>query len=137
MKQEIIIRFKSLFEEQRKNLTFNQQVIDQSLIVSQDDLADEADLTSSEMEASMRMRLRNREALFAKKIDEALVRIEAGCFGECEDCGEDIELKRLEARPTATLCVACKEESERQELIHIDGHRHKSVGSNLKLALSR
>jgi DnaK suppressor protein len=136
MKKEIVQKFKTLFEEQRSSLTFSKKVIDQDLMLSQDDLADEADLTNSELETSMRLRLRNREALFAKKIDEALARIEAGSFGECEDCGEDIELKRLEARPTATLCVGCKEESEHRELLHIDGHRHKSVGMKLRLAAS-
>jgi DnaK suppressor protein len=82
----------------------------------------------------MRMRLRNREALFLRKIDEALRRIADGSFGECEECGDDIELKRLEARPTATMCVACKEEAERREHVHIDGHRPKSLGAKLRLA---
>ncbi|MGK5081938.1 TraR/DksA C4-type zinc finger protein [Bdellovibrionota bacterium FG-1] len=136
MNQQIVQQFKVLFEQQRRNLTFTQKVVDESLVLAQDDLADEADLTSSEVSTSMRIRLRNRETLFAKKIDEALLRIAQGCFGECEDCGQDIELKRLEARPTATLCVGCKEESERQELVHIDGHRHKSIGMKLKLASS-
>ena len=47
----------------------------------------------------MRMRLRSREALLLKKIDEALERIEEGAFGDCESCGDEIELKRLDARP--------------------------------------
>ena len=134
MKKEIVMKFKSLFEEQRSSLTINHKIIDQSFIVPQEDMMDETDLSSSEMEASMRMRLRNRETLFAKKIDEALERISLGTFGECEDCGDDIELKRLEARPTATLCVSCKEESERREHLHIDGHRFKSLGFKLRLA---
>jgi DnaK suppressor protein len=134
MKKETVMKFKSLFEEQRMNLTFTQKVIDQDLMVLAEDLLDEVDMSSAELDASMRMRLRNREALFAKKIDEALERIAHGTFGECEDCGENIELKRLEARPTATLCVSCKEESERKEHLHIDGHRFKSLGFRLKLA---
>ena len=136
MKKEIALKFKTLFENQRSNLMFTQTVIDQNLAVQQEDLADEADLTSSELEASMRMRLRNRESLFARKIDEALARIEDGSFGECEECGDDIELRRLEARPTATQCVGCKEESEHRELLHIDGHRYKSVGARLRIAAS-
>lgn len=137
MKKETLAQFKSLFEEQRRNLTFSQKVIDQNIALAPEDLADEADLTTSELEASMRMRLRNRETLFSRKIDEALSRIAEGTFGECEECGDDIELKRLEARPTATLCVGCKEESEKREMLHIDGHRHKSVGMKLRLAASR
>jgi DnaK suppressor protein len=134
MNKEIIAQFKALFEEQRKNLTYSQKVVDENFTLQKEDMLDEVDLTSTEMENNMRMRLRNREALFAKKIDEALGRIEDGSFGECECCGEDIELKRLEARPTATQCVSCKEESERRENVHIDGHRFKSLGFKLRLA---
>ncbi len=134
MNKETTAQFKALFEEQRRNLTYTQKVVDETFALAQDDMMDEVDLTSIEMENNMRMRLRNREALFAKKIDEAIGRITAGCFGECESCGEDIEMKRLEARPTATQCVSCKEESERSESVHIDGHRFKSLGFKLRLA---
>ena len=134
MNKEITAQFKALFEAQRNSLTFSHKVIDENFVLPQDDMMDDADLTSTEMENNMRMRLRNREALFAKKIEEALDRISLGHFGECESCNEDIELKRLEARPTATQCVACKEESERMESIHIDGHRSKSLGFKLRLA---
>ena len=79
----------------------------------------------------MRMRLRNRESLLIKKIDEALVRIEEGTFGLCEACEEDIEIKRLEARPTATLCISCKEDQERMEGNTADGRRPKSLGTEL------
>jgi DnaK suppressor protein len=75
------------------------------------------------------MRLLNRETLYIKKLDEALRRIEEGTFGECDDCGEDIEIRRLEARPTATLCVSCKEEQERKEILTAVGREHKSLGS--------
>jgi len=133
-KTDISIKFKALFEEQKRNLLYTRNVINEDFHVQADDLFDETDLTSSELETSMRMRLRNREALFIKKIDEALARIEEGSFGECESCGENIEAKRLEARPTTTMCVGCKEESERREHIHIDGHRPKSLGVRLRLA---
>ncbi|MGZ3688055.1 MAG: TraR/DksA family transcriptional regulator [Bdellovibrionota bacterium] len=134
MNSESIIKFKSLFEEQRRNLLYTQGVIDESFQLQKDDMLDEADLTSTELEQSMRMRLRNREALFLKKIDEALDRIKEGTFGECEACSEEIELRRLEARPTATMCVTCKEEEERREHVHVDGRKHKSVGVKLRLA---
>jgi DnaK suppressor protein len=130
----ILAQFKSLFEEQRKALIVNQRVVDENFAVAPEEMMDEADLTSAELESGMRMRLRTREALFAKKIDEALERIQAGTFGTCDSCDEHIELKRLEARPTATQCVSCKEESERMETVHIGGHRHKSLGSRLRLA---
>ena len=76
----------------------------------------------------MRMRLRNREMLYLKKVNEALRRIQDGIFGLCEMCEEPIEVRRLEARPTATLCVSCKEEEERSEKATANGRRHKSLG---------
>src|SRR6185437_3446897 len=112
MKSEMLEKFKNLFEEQKKSLLYSKQIIDEGIQIQKDDMLDETDWTSVEMETNMRMRLRNREALFLKKIDEALVRIEEGVFGDCESCGDEIELKRLEARPTATFCVSCKEEQE-------------------------
>ena len=130
----ILAQFKTLFEEQRKTIALNQRVVDESFIVAPEEMMDEADLSSSELETSMRMRLRSREMLFAKKIDDALERIAGGTFGTCDSCDDDIELKRLEARPTATQCVSCKEESERMENVHMDGHRYKSLGSRLRLA---
>ncbi len=134
MNKELTLRFKCLFEEQRRNLIYSGRVVNEDFNLNPDDLLDEADITSSELETSMRMRLRNREALFLKKIDEALRRISNGTFGECEQCGEDIDVRRLEARPTATLCVHCKEDQERHEHVHIDGHKPKSLGTRIRLA---
>lgn len=129
MNRESLVFFKSLFEQQRSMILESRSLIDTDIQIQPDDLADEVDATSSELEATMKIRLRNRETLFLKKIDESLRKIQAGTFGVCEDCEEDIELKRLEARPTSTLCVNCKEMQEHQEHVHIDGRRHKSVGS--------
>jgi DnaK suppressor protein len=134
MKTEMIVKFKALFEEQKRNLVYTHGILNEDFDLKRDDMLDETDMTSVENETNMRIRLRNREALFIKKIDEALERIKAGSFGECESCSEEIETKRLEARPTTTLCVLCKEDQERRETLHIDGHRHKSIGARLRLA---
>lgn len=134
MNREKMTEFKRMFEEQRQKLTYSQALINENFYIQQDDLMDEVDMTSTELETSMRMRLRNREALFLKKIDDALKRIQEGTFGQCESCEEDIETRRLEARPITTLCVNCKEIEEHKELLHVDGHRHKSLGAKLRLA---
>ena len=132
---EMALRYKKLFTEQKKALTFSSKgIMDESFHLNHDDLADESDHTSSAMEQAMRMRLRNRETLFLKKIDEALDRIKEGKFGLCESCDCEIEPRRLEARPTTTLCVPCKEESERLETLHIDSRQPKSMGRAVKLA---
>src|SRR3954462_11436643 len=128
MKKEITKKFKRIFEKQRGQIIFNDRVVREDFEVCPDDRYDEIDQATTDIEQSMRMRLRNREVLYIKKVDEALERIEDGTFGECEDCGEDIELKRLEARPTATLCVSCKEEQERKEVLTAAGRQHKSMG---------
>lgn len=121
-------KFKRIFEAQRDNLLFNDRVLRDDFSVCDDDRYDEVDQATSDVEQSMRMRLRNRETLYIKKIEDALKRIEEGTFGLCDDCGEAIESRRLEARPTATLCVACKEEEERREVLTASGRQHKSLG---------
>lgn len=135
MDKAVVSQFEKLFNLQLKSLQYSQEVVNPQFHLNGDDLMDELDMTSSELEQSMRIRLRNREALFAKKIQEALARIKDGSFGTCEQCEEDIELRRLEARPTTTLCVNCKEEQEQREHHHIDGRKHKSVGVKASLKL--
>lgn len=128
MTKERMKKFKKIFEAQRKTILFNDRVVREDFGVCADDRYDEIDQAQTDSEQSMRMRLRNREMLYIKKVDEALKRIEEGCFGDCDECGEDIELRRLEARPTATLCVSCKEEQERKEQLSAAGRMHKSMG---------
>lgn len=82
-----------------------------------DDLPDEIDHASFEYNQSLTLRLRDREQYLLNKIMKALKRIEEGTYGVCESCGEDIDLKRLMARPVATLCIKCKEEQEKREKI--------------------
>src|SRR4029078_2794500 len=93
-----LLKFKNMFETQKREILFSKTVIDQNLVLQKDDMLDDVDMTSVEMETAMRTRLLNREALFLKKVEEALARIHKGEFGLCMDCGDDIELKRLEAR---------------------------------------
>ncbi|MGK5088821.1 TraR/DksA C4-type zinc finger protein [Bdellovibrionota bacterium FG-2] len=128
MNKDKLKKFKKVFENQRNAILFNDRVVREDFSVCADDRYDELDQATTDIEQSMRMRLRNREVLYIKKVNEALVRIEEGTFGECDECGEDIELRRLEARPTATLCVSCKEESERKEVLTAAGRLHKSLG---------
>jgi DnaK suppressor protein len=61
------------------------------------------------------LKLQGRQNFFLKKIEKAMSKIDKGTFGECEDCGSDISISRLQARPTATLCISCKEIEEKGE----------------------
>lgn len=79
---------------------------------------DEADQASSEINLNLSLRLQERDRLLIQKIDYALAKINKGTLGECDDCGADIEIKRLLARPYTTLCIACKEEQEHQRKMH-------------------
>jgi DnaK suppressor protein len=92
--------------------------IDRTVHTMQDEatvFADPNDRASQESDIALELRNRDRERKLIKKINESLSAIEAGDYGYCESCGVEIGLKRLEARPTATLCIDCKELEERKE----------------------
>ena len=77
--------------------------------------ADPNDRASQESELATELRNRDRERKLIKKCNEMLAKIETGDYGYCEACGIEIGLKRLEARPTATLCIDCKTLAEIRE----------------------
>ncbi len=109
-------KFRQLLEEKREEIVRKaKQTLDEDMTLDADDLPDEMDLASSEYLQSFTFRLRGREKTFLDKINKALVKIDDGSFGICEECSEEISLKRLEARPETTLCIRCKEDQERQE----------------------
>lgn len=76
---------------------------------------DPNDRATLESGRSFELRIRDRERRLLTKIDEAIARIDDGTYGVCEDCGEEIGLKRLEARPVTTLCIDCKTIQETRE----------------------
>ncbi|MEW6254528.1 MAG: RNA polymerase-binding protein DksA [Pseudomonadota bacterium] len=81
---------------------------------------DLADRASSETDRSIELRARDRQRKLIAKIDAALLRIEDGSYGYCEDTGDPISLKRLEARPIATLSIEAQERHERRERVYRD-----------------
>ena len=81
---------------------------------------DLADRASSETDRAIELRARDRQRKLIAKIDEALGRIEDGTYGYCEETGEPISLKRLEARPIATLSVEAQERHEKREKVYRD-----------------
>jgi DnaK suppressor protein len=82
---------------------------------------DLADRASSETERSIELRARDRQRKLIAKIDAALQRIEDGTYGYCEETGEPISIKRLEARPIATLSIEAQERHERRERVYREG----------------
>jgi DnaK suppressor protein len=92
--------------------------IERTVHEMQDDatlFADPNDRASQESDIALELRNRDRERKLIKKIDETIAHIDSGDYGYCENCGVEIGLKRLEARPTATLCIDCKTLDELRE----------------------
>ena len=81
---------------------------------------DLADRASSETDRAIELRARDRQRKLISKIDAALARIEDGTYGYCEETGEPISIKRLEARPIATLSIESQERHERRERVYRD-----------------
>jgi len=92
--------------------------IDRTVHAMQDEatlFADPNDRATQESDISLELRNRDRERKLIKNIDKMLARIESGEYGYCDNCGIEIGLNRLEARPTATLCIDCKTLDEIRE----------------------
>jgi len=92
--------------------------VDRTVHHMQDEAAnfpDPNDRATQESEFAMELRARDRERKLIKKIDESLEKLDSGDYGYCKQCGVDIGLRRLEARPTATLCIDCKSLDEIRE----------------------
>lgn len=107
--------FKKMLGEVKVALS---QDIDRTVHTMQDEatvFADPNDRASQESDIALELRNRDRERKLIKKIDETIGKIDAGEYGYCESCGVEIGLKRLEARPTATLCIDCKTLDELRE----------------------
>ena len=110
-----LTHFRKILESLKKELS---EDIDNTIHTMQDEatvFADPNDRASQETDMAIELRNRDRERKLIKKIDETLGRIEADDYGFCDKCGVEIGIKRLEARPTATLCIDCKTLEEMKE----------------------
>jgi|GEM_PF-207712 len=124
--------------KEEQDIIYADSIMRGELQTSQEDLMDEADLASSDIDQGMKMRMANRENFKVKRLHRALDRIKDGSYGECEGCSSDIGYARLSARIIAELCIACKEEEERKENLSAVGRKPKSMGQTLgnKLTVS-
>jgi DnaK suppressor protein len=115
MSAKQLVHFRKILDALKLELADD---IDRTVHTMQDEatvFADPNDRASQESDIALELRNRDRERKLIKKIDESIARIESGEYGYCDSCGVEIGLKRLEARPTATLCIDCKELEERRE----------------------
>lgn len=107
--------FRGILEAWKKELM---EEVDRTVHHMQDEsanLPDPNDRATQEEEFSIELRARDRERKLIRKIDSTLKAIEEGDYGYCEECGVEIGIRRLEARPTATLCIDCKTLAEIKE----------------------
>ena len=115
MNEEQGLHFRQILEAWKKELM---EEVDRTVHHMQDEAAnfpDPNDRATQESEFTMELRARDRERKLIKKIDEAVSKIDNGEYGYCEQCGIEIGLRRLEARPTAALCIDCKSLDEIRE----------------------
>jgi DnaK suppressor protein len=116
LKKRDVQKLQKILLEQRDQLLGNsKRALSGDIHVDPDDFPDEIDTASSEVNLQFTGRLREREQGLLTKIDAALEKIEQGEYGACVSCGEDIGVKRLQARPVAELCIDCKSEQEKIE----------------------
>ena len=83
---------------------------------SEESFADPTDRAALESDRNFLLRMRDRERKLLGKIDEAFERLDDGSYGRCEECGNEIGIERLKARPVTTLCISCKSAQEAREL---------------------
>ncbi len=117
MKKKDLDRFKKILQEEKQKIHNHLLDLSQS---AEEDLesnlsGDSADIASLEMNQASNYKIGKRESFLLKKIEKALNKIEEKTFGDCESCGEEITVARLEARPVAELCIDCKTEQESLE----------------------
>ena len=115
------VYFKNKLTEWKKDLVrTNNEALYNSSLDDNSTSADIVDQASSYTEKNVEMRAINRQIKLISKIDAALKRINDGTYGFCEDTAEPIGLKRLMARPVATLCIAAQEKHEKEEKVYAD-----------------
>ena len=115
MNPDMRAHFRRLLDSLKEELSRD---IERTVHTMQDEatvFADPNDRASQESDMALELRNRDRERKLIKKIEETIAKIDSGDYGYCDSCGVEIGLKRLEARPTASLCIDCKTLDEMRE----------------------
>lgn len=117
MDQNDLDFFKKLLEESLQDIRQKGAMTKEDMTSSVEAYADPADRATAESDRAMTLLLRDRDRKLISKIHEALGRMTDGSYGECKECGEDISIARLKARPVTTLCIKCKARQEKEEVL--------------------
>ncbi len=116
MRQRELNQFRRLLEDRKREiLSEADRAVDSMNQPLEESFADPTDRATLESDRSMLLRIRDRERKLLSKIDDAFTRIDSGSYGQCEECGDEIGLARLKARPVTTLCITCKSAQEARE----------------------
>jgi DnaK suppressor protein len=120
-------------EGQKKSLSINDLFDSNDFKIQSEETSDTVDHATADTNNAQRLRFRNREVFYLKKINEALRKMQKKEYGTCTECAVDIGYERLIARPTAELCIGCKEEAERGESKNYIARQSKSLGRPVDL----
>ncbi len=115
MDSDQLQKFKEQLEQMKVDIIADVEQTLNDMTSQNENIPDPNDRATVESDRSFELRLRSRERKLLDKIDEAIGRIENGEYGICDDCGEKIRIKRLEARPVAKFCINCKTKQEQVE----------------------
>ncbi len=115
MKKKDLEEFRKLLNAQLQDLLHQAGDTVSGMSVQKESFPDPTDRASAETDRNFILRIRDRESKLIKKVKKALERIDNGTFGVCEECGEDISIARLKARPVTTQCIECKTKQEAME----------------------
>ena len=116
MNQRDLRQFRKLLGEKMGELLAEaDRTVDVMTDAKAENFPDPTDRASLESNRNFTLRIRDRERKLIGKIKEALARIDDGSYGKCEECGENIGIERLRARPVTTLCIDCKSMQEAEE----------------------
>jgi DnaK suppressor protein len=115
MEQQDLEYFRNLLSEQLEEALKQGDLTLEDMTDNNEIFADPADRATMEADRTFTLRIRDRERKLIKKIRSALTRLDNGTFGVCEECGEEIGVPRLKARPVTRLCINCKSKQEEDE----------------------
>jgi DnaK suppressor protein len=115
VKQKDVKFFRTLLNERLRELLGEAERTVDGMTDTKENFPDPTDRASLEADRNFVLRIRDRERKLIVKIQEALVRLDDGTYGKCEECGEEIGVERLKARPVTTLCIDCKSLQEARE----------------------
>ena len=115
MKEKDLEFFRHLLTQWMEELLDHADDTVEGLLDARENLPDPLDRASAESDRSWTLRIRDRESMLIKKIRKSLTAIASDEYGICEDCGEDISIERLKARPVTSFCIDCKTKRESRE----------------------